>query len=216
MKRSARLDYLLLALTVGPIQRAAATTTHINRMKLKPRPREGAPADLKREPAPRSGLARRLSVGLRRRVSGFARTGTDDMSSDGEDPAASPRPPAPAAPPSSAAIPAAPVGRGGDARAPPAVSLPVASNLDDVDGPAGGALAREVGTNAQEYLDECFYTEGPVVARDKFEAVPQLAVADLTILVSRPWQRDVGVLCLKQWAGVDGGDATAGDDGEPP
>ena len=59
-------------------------------------------------------------------------------------------------------------------------------NLDDVDGSDGdgGALARKVRRNSQEYLDECFDDESAVATRKGFAAIPQIRAADLTILVS--------------------------------
>ena len=52
-----------------------------------------------------------------------------------------------------------------------------------MDGPKHAeAVAREVGRNAQEYLDECFAAGDPALAPDKFEAVPKVCVADLNII----------------------------------
>ena len=50
-------------------------------------------------------------------------------------------------------------------------------------------LAQEIGLNAYEYLEECFYNEVSVLDRDKFDAIPEVVKADLTILVSTA-QRD--------------------------
>ena len=44
-------------------------------------------------------------------------------------------------------------------------------------------LAAEIGVNAQEYLEECFYNEVSVLDRDKFDAIPEVVKTDLTILV---------------------------------
>lgn len=153
------------------------------------RPRKST---LKPNKAGRSRLASRVTAGLRRRMPSFKRTGTDDTDdlSDDEGPAAS----APVAPPF-VAMTVPPAGRG-DGRpsplhehgdplgAPYAAPFPSPSNLDDVDGDRGdaGGLAREVGRNAQEYLDECFCSEGSAVARETFEAIPQIRVADLNIM----------------------------------
>ena len=45
-------------------------------------------------------------------------------------------------------------------------------------------LAAEIGLNAHEYLEECFYNEVSVLDRDKFDAIPEFVKSDLTILVS--------------------------------
>ncbi|KAL7536142.1 hypothetical protein ACHAWF_005373 [Thalassiosira exigua] len=44
------------------------------------------------------------------------------------------------------------------------------------------ALAREVGLSAHEYLEECFYTEVSVLNREKFDAVPEIAKGDFSVL----------------------------------
>lgn len=44
------------------------------------------------------------------------------------------------------------------------------------------ALALEVGHNAHEYLEECFYTEAAVLCREKFDAIPQIDQADFTVM----------------------------------
>ena len=46
------------------------------------------------------------------------------------------------------------------------------------------ALALEVGLSAQEYLEECFYTEVSVLDREKFNAIPEIFRSDFTITVS--------------------------------
>ena len=54
-------------------------------------------------------------------------------------------------------------------------------------------LAQEIGLNAYEYLEECFYNEVSVLDRDKFNAIPEIVKSDLTILVSVQkyrWRRD--------------------------
>mmetsp|Transcript_17522 Transcript_17522/g.37873 ORF Transcript_17522/g.37873 Transcript_17522/m.37873 type:complete len:549 (-) Transcript_17522:135-1781(-) len=43
------------------------------------------------------------------------------------------------------------------------------------------SLAREVGLNAHEYLEECFYTEVSVLNRDKFDAVPEVDKSNFVI-----------------------------------
>jgi len=43
------------------------------------------------------------------------------------------------------------------------------------------AIALEVGLNAHEYLEECFYTEVSILDRGKFNAVPEVAKSDFTI-----------------------------------
>jgi len=43
------------------------------------------------------------------------------------------------------------------------------------------ALALEVGLNAHEYLEECFQTEGSILCREKFDAVPETIMSDFTI-----------------------------------
>jgi len=60
--------------------------------------------------------------------------------------------------------------------------------LDSSEGDSGGdkelednALAREVGLNSRDYLDECFYTEELVLKREPFEDLPQMTRSDLTI-----------------------------------
>ena len=45
-------------------------------------------------------------------------------------------------------------------------------------------IAQEIGLNAHEYLEECFYNEVSVLDRDKFNAIPEIFKSDLTILVS--------------------------------
>lgn len=49
----------------------------------------------------------------------------------------------------------------------------------------GDELAREVGHSANEYLEECFYTEVSILKREKFEAVPEIMKSDFTISVSK-------------------------------
>lgn len=49
----------------------------------------------------------------------------------------------------------------------------------------GDELAREVGHSANEYLEECFYTEVHILKREKFEAVPEIMKSDFTISVSK-------------------------------
>eukprot|EP00584_Thalassiosira_punctigera_P005634 CAMPEP_0172529348 /NCGR_PEP_ID=MMETSP1067-20121228/3449_1 /TAXON_ID=265564 ORGANISM="Thalassiosira punctigera, Strain Tpunct2005C2" /NCGR_SAMPLE_ID=MMETSP1067 /ASSEMBLY_ACC=CAM_ASM_000444 /LENGTH=602 /DNA_ID=CAMNT_0013313381 /DNA_START=157 /DNA_END=1965 /DNA_ORIENTATION=- len=44
------------------------------------------------------------------------------------------------------------------------------------------ALAVEVGNNAFEYLEECFYTEVSVLDRAKFNAIPEIVKSDFTIM----------------------------------
>jgi len=44
------------------------------------------------------------------------------------------------------------------------------------------ALAQEVGLNAHEYLEECFYTEVGVLDRAKFDAIPQVSKDELTTM----------------------------------
>ena len=46
------------------------------------------------------------------------------------------------------------------------------------------ALALEVGHSAQEYLEECFYTEVNVLDRQKFNEIPEFSKSDFTIKVS--------------------------------
>mmetsp|Transcript_48697 Transcript_48697/g.103553 ORF Transcript_48697/g.103553 Transcript_48697/m.103553 type:complete len:482 (+) Transcript_48697:132-1577(+) len=43
-------------------------------------------------------------------------------------------------------------------------------------------LALEVGQNAHEYLEECFYTEAAVLSRAKFNAIPQIDRSDFTVM----------------------------------
>lgn len=43
-------------------------------------------------------------------------------------------------------------------------------------------LAQEIGLNAYEYLEECFYNEVSVLDRDKFDAIPEVVKSNLTIL----------------------------------
>ena len=45
-------------------------------------------------------------------------------------------------------------------------------------------IAHEIGLNAHEYLEECFYNEVSVLNRDKFNAIPEIFKSDLTIMVS--------------------------------
>ena len=45
-------------------------------------------------------------------------------------------------------------------------------------------IAQEIGLNAHEYLEECFYNEVSVLDRDKFNAIPEIVKSDLTIMVS--------------------------------
>ena len=89
----------------------------------------------------------------------------------------------------------------GGTACPVAGECPLPSLLDD-DGPreAGGqaaspeeALAREVGRNAHEYLEECFCTEVSVLDRDKFDAIPEVVKADFSILVRRCDARLLGL-----------------------
>jgi len=46
------------------------------------------------------------------------------------------------------------------------------------------ALALEVGHNAHEYLEECFYTEAAVLSRERFNAIPQVHKSDFEVKVS--------------------------------
>ena len=46
------------------------------------------------------------------------------------------------------------------------------------------ALAQEIGLNAHEYLEECFYTEAPVLDRGKFNAIPEIIKTEFTVMVS--------------------------------
>ena len=46
-----------------------------------------------------------------------------------------------------------------------------------------GSLAQEVGNEAHEYLEECFYTEVSILDRKKFDAIPEIVKSDLTIKV---------------------------------
>ena len=59
-----------------------------------------------------------------------------------------------------------------------------AASLTCSDRSSSRALAQEVGLNAHEYLEECFYTEVGVLDRGKFEAIPQVTKADFTTMVS--------------------------------
>lgn len=43
------------------------------------------------------------------------------------------------------------------------------------------ALRREVGLNAHEYLEECFYTEASVLEREKFDDIPEMTMSDLAV-----------------------------------
>ena len=52
------------------------------------------------------------------------------------------------------------------------------SSLQDDD------LAHEIGLNAHDYLEECFYSEVAVLDRDKFHAVPEIVKSNLIIGVS--------------------------------
>jgi len=45
-------------------------------------------------------------------------------------------------------------------------------------------LGLEVGHSAQEYLEECFYTEVNVLDRQKFNEIPEFSKSDFTIKVS--------------------------------
>lgn len=47
--------------------------------------------------------------------------------------------------------------------------------------PLDGALALEVGLNAHEYIEGCFYTEGLVLDREKFNAIPEINKSDFAI-----------------------------------
>lgn len=47
--------------------------------------------------------------------------------------------------------------------------------------PSEDVLALEVGNNAFEYLEECFYTEVSVLDREKFNAIPEFVKMDFTI-----------------------------------
>lgn len=51
-------------------------------------------------------------------------------------------------------------------------------------------LALDIGQNAHEYLEECFYTEAGVLSRAKFNAIPQIQLEDFKVMVSR------GLMCL--------------------
>jgi len=44
------------------------------------------------------------------------------------------------------------------------------------------ALAQEIGLNAHEYLEECFYTEVGVLDRGKFDAIPHVTKAEITTM----------------------------------
>ena len=46
------------------------------------------------------------------------------------------------------------------------------------------ALAQEVGLNAHEYMEECFYTEVGVLDRGKFDAIPQVTKTEFRTKVS--------------------------------
>lgn len=57
-----------------------------------------------------------------------------------------------------------------------------ATTLTSSDRSSSRALAQEVGLNAHEYLEECFYTEVGVLDRGKFNAIPQATKAEFTIM----------------------------------
>ena len=46
-------------------------------------------------------------------------------------------------------------------------------------------LALEVGNSANEYLEECFYTEVSVLNRKKFNSIPEIVKSDLKVTVSQ-------------------------------